>query len=261
MDFKAAQELWNPLSNAVAGKFHRSVGQSKDNCLQHRANFQRSQAWQLVLSFNTTLHFVVKCHYKSVMSLSTSPGGDELTQVILGNHPTICYQGSANTVSCHGNVLNMSLLIVIRHTTYCPIHMDVTSVWTNIPEPCRENTVRSLTTEPLFFKILTTDCNTNIKPLPEKCWLGTKPLPATMLTWHQAITWTNVASSSTEFHSLHMGTSYFTSSAHDFNPKHVFWDYTFKITAISPQSQWVNIKSKTVILNGDIDQFIFTNSV
>ena len=165
MDSKAPHELWNPLSMAVAGKFHRSVGQSKNNCLQ-RANFQRSQPWQIVLIFNTTLHCVVGCHYKYVMSLSTSPGGDELTQVIPGNHPTICYQGSTNTVSCQGNVLNMSLLIAIRHTTYCLIHMDFTSVWTNIPEPCRENTVRSLTTEALFFKILTEDYNSNIKPLP-----------------------------------------------------------------------------------------------
>ena len=51
MDFKAPQELWNPLSKAVPGKFHGSGGHSKCNCLQDRANFHRSQAWQIVRIF------------------------------------------------------------------------------------------------------------------------------------------------------------------------------------------------------------------
>ena len=33
VDFKAPQELWNPLSKAVPGKFHRSGGHCKYNCL------------------------------------------------------------------------------------------------------------------------------------------------------------------------------------------------------------------------------------
>ena len=47
------QELWNPLSKAVPGKFHGSGGHSKRNCLQDRANFHRSRAWQIVLIINT----------------------------------------------------------------------------------------------------------------------------------------------------------------------------------------------------------------
>ena len=42
MDFKAPGELWNPLSKAVPGKFHRSGGHSKWNFLQDRASFQVS---------------------------------------------------------------------------------------------------------------------------------------------------------------------------------------------------------------------------
>ena len=53
MDFKAPQELWNPPSKAVHGTLHGSDGHSKRNYLQDRANFHRSQAWQIVLIFNT----------------------------------------------------------------------------------------------------------------------------------------------------------------------------------------------------------------
>ena len=35
------------------GKFHRSGGHSKCNCLQDPANFHRSQAWKIVLIFST----------------------------------------------------------------------------------------------------------------------------------------------------------------------------------------------------------------
>ena len=61
MDLKAPQELWNPrelwnqLSKAVPGKFHWSGRHCKSNCLQDRANFDRSLAWQTVLIFNTAI--------------------------------------------------------------------------------------------------------------------------------------------------------------------------------------------------------------
>ena len=50
VDFKALQELWNPLSKAVPGKFHGSGGHSKHKCLHA---FHGSQAWQIVLTLNS----------------------------------------------------------------------------------------------------------------------------------------------------------------------------------------------------------------
>ena len=52
MDFKAPQELWNPLSKAVPGKFHGSGKQSKCNCLHDQTNFHQPRAWQNGLIFN-----------------------------------------------------------------------------------------------------------------------------------------------------------------------------------------------------------------
>ena len=49
MDFKAPQELWNPLSKAVLGKLHGSGGHSKCNFSQDQANFYSSWAWQIAL--------------------------------------------------------------------------------------------------------------------------------------------------------------------------------------------------------------------
>ena len=54
MDFKAPQELWNPLNKAVPGVFHRSFGDSKCNCLHDHANFHRSQALPIVQIFDIT---------------------------------------------------------------------------------------------------------------------------------------------------------------------------------------------------------------
>ena len=51
--FQSSRELWNPLSKAVPGKFHRSGRHGKCNCLQDRANSHRSLAWQIALIFNT----------------------------------------------------------------------------------------------------------------------------------------------------------------------------------------------------------------
>ena len=50
----APQELWNALSKSVPGKYLRSGEPSKQDCLQDRANFHRSQAWQFAFIFNTT---------------------------------------------------------------------------------------------------------------------------------------------------------------------------------------------------------------
>ena len=49
VNFKAPRELWYPLSKTIRGKFHGSAGGSIRNCLQVRANFHRSRAWQIVL--------------------------------------------------------------------------------------------------------------------------------------------------------------------------------------------------------------------
>ena len=53
MDFKAPQELWNPLSKAVPGEFHGSGRHDQCDCLLDQANFHRSQAWEVVLIFTT----------------------------------------------------------------------------------------------------------------------------------------------------------------------------------------------------------------
>ena len=59
MDFKASQDLWDPLSKAVPGKFHGSGGHTKHDLLQDWANFHRSRAWQIVLFFNTDIVFFI----------------------------------------------------------------------------------------------------------------------------------------------------------------------------------------------------------
>ena len=48
VDFKAPQELWNPLRKAVPAKFDGSGMHSK-NCLHDWSNSHRSWAWQIVL--------------------------------------------------------------------------------------------------------------------------------------------------------------------------------------------------------------------
>ena len=61
MDFKAPRELRNPVSKAVLGKFQGACGHSKYNCLQDRANFHKSGAWQVVLIFNTVYMLYLNC--------------------------------------------------------------------------------------------------------------------------------------------------------------------------------------------------------
>ena len=58
MDFKGHQELWNPLSKAALGKFHGSDKHSIYNSLQDWNNLNRSEAWQIVLIFNTALSYI-----------------------------------------------------------------------------------------------------------------------------------------------------------------------------------------------------------
>ena len=53
VDFKATQELWNPLNKPVTGTFHGSGRCSKRNYLQDRANFNRSRTRRIVLIFKT----------------------------------------------------------------------------------------------------------------------------------------------------------------------------------------------------------------
>ena len=53
MDFNASRELWNPLSEAVSGKFDGSSWHSKHNSFQDWANFHRCRARQIVLISNT----------------------------------------------------------------------------------------------------------------------------------------------------------------------------------------------------------------
>ena len=55
--FKAPQELWNPISKAVCGKYHGSGGYTKHNCLQDWANFR---AWQIVLTLNAATVYTLK---------------------------------------------------------------------------------------------------------------------------------------------------------------------------------------------------------
>ena len=56
MDYKAPQELWNPLSKAVPGKFHGAGEHSKYNCLQDQADFHRSRARQIVLIHKAAIY-------------------------------------------------------------------------------------------------------------------------------------------------------------------------------------------------------------
>ena len=65
-NFKAPRELWNPLSKAVPSKFHGSVGHSKCNCLQNRANFHRSRAFQIALIFDTTISLRTRVQHEYI---------------------------------------------------------------------------------------------------------------------------------------------------------------------------------------------------
>ena len=51
LNFKAARELWNPLSKSIPGKFQGSARHCRCNCLQIRASFYRFGSWQMVLIF------------------------------------------------------------------------------------------------------------------------------------------------------------------------------------------------------------------
>ena len=52
--------ICNPLSESLPGKLHKSGAHSKGKSLQYWANLHRSQAWQIVLKFDTgMLWFIV----------------------------------------------------------------------------------------------------------------------------------------------------------------------------------------------------------
>ena len=53
VDLKVPWRFETHWSKAVPGKIHGSGGHNKCNCLQDRANFHRSWAWQIVLIFKT----------------------------------------------------------------------------------------------------------------------------------------------------------------------------------------------------------------
>ena len=61
VDFKARAEFWNQLSKAVPVKFQGSGGHNEVNCLQDRANFRKSRAWQIVSIFNTVCVSIYFC--------------------------------------------------------------------------------------------------------------------------------------------------------------------------------------------------------
>ena len=63
MDFKAPQELQNPLSKAVPGKVGESDGQNKNNCLQDWSNVHQGWAWQIVSIFNTIQLYAINPDY------------------------------------------------------------------------------------------------------------------------------------------------------------------------------------------------------
>ena len=70
MDFKA-QELWNSLGKALPCKFHGSGGHNKQNRLQNRVNFHRSQAWQIVRIYNTAcIYYMCGCIAKGRLIFS-----------------------------------------------------------------------------------------------------------------------------------------------------------------------------------------------
>ena len=99
MDVKASQELWNTLSKAVPGKFHRSYEHSKRKCLQHRANFHKSWVWQILLHFTDitwlSLHLMgmnphdkhwfllnIQCHFLTVFCFISRSMGNTKCPII-----------------------------------------------------------------------------------------------------------------------------------------------------------------------------------
>ena len=64
------KELWNPPSKTVPGKCHGSGRHSKPNCLQHWANFHRSQTCQNCHNF---LHCLDIFSDRSLVNLYVLP--------------------------------------------------------------------------------------------------------------------------------------------------------------------------------------------
>ena len=57
-EFQTPQELWNPVSEAVLGKFHGCGGRIKRNCLPDRTSFHRYGARQIIIIFNTGIVYI-----------------------------------------------------------------------------------------------------------------------------------------------------------------------------------------------------------
>ena len=76
VDSNAPQELCIWLSKALPGKIHRSGKHSKHSCLQDRANFHRSRAWQIALLASTA-----KCFWFMKMSECYNFVPNEFTNV------------------------------------------------------------------------------------------------------------------------------------------------------------------------------------
>ena len=93
VDFKAPRELWNPLSEAVPGKFHGCGGHCKCNCLQVWVNFNIYRAWHFVLISNTVYTISLESHpYLTVVKAATGIWGP-----VYKSSPQLCNNASATT--------------------------------------------------------------------------------------------------------------------------------------------------------------------
>ena len=57
---------------SVPGKFHRSAGHTKRNCLQDRASFYRFRAWHILLIFNTAPCWTLDIRMSNIQLTSSS---------------------------------------------------------------------------------------------------------------------------------------------------------------------------------------------
>ena len=103
MDFQAPQELWNPLSKAVPGKFHGSGGHHKCNCFQDQTNFHRSRAWQIVLILTLVLNCPIVWRYELILSYC-------IFDIWIsgcfsfGDHTLFCWKLISNKIRHHGKL-------------------------------------------------------------------------------------------------------------------------------------------------------------
>ena len=108
--FQSSRVLWNLLSKAVPSKFGWCGGHSKCNCLHDHVNLCRSQAWQIVIIFNTAIAHGFKVTYvqDSLNFEFTKKSSDVSILSIMEKKKSILFLIEVQFCACYGNYLAMT---------------------------------------------------------------------------------------------------------------------------------------------------------